>query len=159
MAIFKIAEILDMGIEKEKKRRDFYGKLKTIYKQPNLKKLFADLEKWEEEHVSRFSAIKKALVDEQTSHESYEGELINYITAYLDHRLYYEIDSKSFQDKVKDIDDAIIMAMHFEKDAIIFFGELFDLVSATHKPVIKQLINEEKQHLLYLYNIRKDVVK
>lgn len=159
MSVFKIAEILDMGIEKEKKRRDFYGKLKNLYKQPNLVKLFTDLEKWEEEHVTRFTAIKKGLSEEQVSHESYEGELMNYMHAYLDHRLYYEIDSPTFLKKVQEIDDALTMAMHFEKDAIIFFTELLNLVAEAHKPTIKQLINEEKQHLLFLYNIRKEVVQ
>ncbi len=158
MSLFKIAEILDMGIEKEKKRRDFYGKLKNIYNKPSLIKLFSDLERWEEEHVSKFSAIKQSLIEEQNTAESYHGELMEYIGAYLDHRLYYDIDSDTFKEKVANPDDALIMAMHFEKDAIIFFSELLALVQDVHKSTIKQLIDEEKQHLLFLYNIRKELM-
>ncbi len=157
MSILKIAEILDMGIEKEKKRRDFYGKLKTLYKIPDLVKLFGDLEKWEEEHVARFTKIKEELAKEQDTYQSYQGELENYIHAYLDHRLYYDVDSSALKDKLQNPDDALTMAMHFEKDAIIFFTELLDLVHESQKSIIKQLINEEKQHLLYLYNIRKQL--
>lgn len=157
MAIFKILEIMEMGIEKEKKRRDFYAKLAVMFKDQRLVKLFTDLKRWEDEHVDKFTQIKVALGDEQASHESYEGELGNYIEAYLDNKLYYEVDSAKFNERIKSPDDAITMAMHFEKDAIIFFTEIFNWVQPVHKPTIKQLIDEEKQHLLFLYNMRKSL--
>ncbi len=148
---------MEMGIEKEKKRRDFYTKLSTIYQDARLVKLFSDLSLWEEEHVAKFTLIKSSLGELQEAKESYDGELANYIEAFLDDKLYYEIDSDKFHDKVKLPDDALTMAMHFEKDAIIFFTELFNLVDPEHKPTIKKLIDEEKQHLLQLYNMRKSL--
>ena len=157
MSVFRISDIMEMGIEKEKKRRDFYSKLSKIYKDPRLVKLFGDLARWEEEHVEKFTQIKDSLGNMQETKESYEGELMNYIEAYIDNKLYYEIDSDKFHEKVKLPDDALTMAMHFEKDAIIFFTELFNFVAPEHKPNIKKLIDEEKQHLLYLYNMRKSL--
>ncbi|NUM34471.1 MAG: ferritin family protein [Candidatus Brocadiae bacterium] len=157
MSVFQIADIMEMGIEKERKRRDFYTKLSQIYEDTRLTKLFGDLARWEEEHVERFTHIKNSLGEMQESKESYDGELMNYIEAYLDNKLYYEIDSEKFHEKVKLADDALTMAMHFEKDAIIFFTELFNFVDAEHKPTIKKLIDEEKQHLLQLYNMRKSL--
>ena len=157
VGVFKIEDVMNMGIEKERKRYEFYKKLTGLYQDEKLIKLFSDLATWEEEHVSRFIEIKSTLEKEQESRESYAGELGSYIEAYLDDKLYYDIESEEFSQKVKDPDDALTIAMHFEKDAIIFFTELFNLVDDIHKPTIKTLINEEKQHLLYLYNMRKEL--
>ena len=157
MAVFKMSEIMDMGIEKEKKRRDFYYQAKDAFPTEKLKKLFGDLGKWEEDHVELFSQIRQQLHEEQETYQSYEGELANYIEAYLDSKLYYEVEGERFGQRVKSPEDALFMAMNFEKDAIIFFSELFNFVDSQHKETVKQLIKEEKEHLVYLHNMRKEL--
>ena len=157
MAVFKMAEIMDMGIEKEKKRRDFYYQARDAFPAENLKKLFGDLAKWEEDHVKLFSQIKQELCEEQETYQTYEGELADYIEAYLDSKLYYEVDGERFGQSIKTPEEALFMAMNFEKDAIIFFSELLNFIGDQHKETVKKLIKEEKGHLVYLHNMRKEL--
>ena len=159
MSLFKIKEIIKMGIDKEKKRRDFYGKVKGLYDNEKLAQLFSDLEKWEAEHIDTFKKIYDSVGEEQTCRESYEGEMEDYIDAFLDDRLYYEIETDIFKDRIKTERDAIHLAMSFEKDAIIFFNEFKDMAPPEHKVEIQKLLNEEKQHLIFLYRMKKELDK
>ena len=83
--VFNIAEVIDMGIEKEKKRRDFYGRVAESFKESDMKNLFSRLRDWEDEHIRKFEGIRKTVnIDE--SQESYEGELADYMRSLVDGR-------------------------------------------------------------------------
>jgi rubrerythrin len=51
--VFSAAEIIDMGIVKEKKRRDFYGYAADKFKEKDMKDLFSKLRDWEDEQDHR----------------------------------------------------------------------------------------------------------
>jgi rubrerythrin len=53
--VFNAAEIIDMGIEKEKKRRDFYALVAESFSDEEIKGLFTKLRDWEETHIEKFS--------------------------------------------------------------------------------------------------------
>ncbi len=57
MNIFSISEIVDLGIEKEKKRKDFYGLCAEKFNDKNIKELFIKLRKWEEKNIRKFTEI------------------------------------------------------------------------------------------------------
>jgi len=156
MNILHITEIVDIGIEKEKKRRDFYGQVAAHFPQPDLKALFGRLRDWEEEHIRKFSEIKSK-VDQQPPAESYPGELSLYMRSLVDDRLYQDIAPESFSKKVASPQEAIRMGIAFEKDAVLFFSELKKYCAETDQQVIEQLINEEKQHIVYLSELRAKI--
>jgi rubrerythrin len=54
--------------------------------------------------------------------------------------------------------DAISYGIGFEKDAIIFFNEIANYTVDARRDVIKKLIEEEKQHIVYLAALRENVV-
>ncbi len=155
MNIFHIAEVVDMGIEKEKKRRDFYGKAATAFQEENARKLFLRLRDWEVEHIKKFTEIREGLADEEST-ESYPGELTVYMNSIVDDKLTSVVTPAEFSKNVKTVLDAIQYALGFEKDAISFFNELKGYTTDTHREVIRQLIEEEKQHIVYLINLRKE---
>lgn len=119
MNIFHISEIVDMGIEKEKKRRDFYAAAAAAFKQIDTKKLFLELRDWEQAHIEKFTMIRETL-NEQETPESYPGELSAYMQALVEERLYQEVSAANFKKNVKSPVDAAIYGMGFEKDAILF---------------------------------------
>jgi rubrerythrin len=59
MNIFNAAEVVNLGIEKERKRRDFYGLVAGRFHSEDRKELFIKLKRWEDEHIHRFTEIKK----------------------------------------------------------------------------------------------------
>ena len=151
--LFNAAEIIDMGIEKEKKRRDFYGLVASKFTDKELKGLFTSLRNWEDEHVQKFSDIKKGLSQSETT-ESYPGELVDYINALVDDKIYADVTPEKFSVHITTPLSAINYGIGFEKDAILFFNELKQYIPEKNKWVVDKLIEEEKQHLIYLSKLR-----
>lgn len=154
MNIFSLSEIVDLGIEKEKKRRDFYGLCAEKFNDKNIKELFIKLRDWEETHIRKFTEIR-ASVKELRETENYEGELNFYMQALLDDKLYNDVSPGKFSANVKAPLDAILYGIGFEKDAIIFFNEIMNYTVDARKEIIKKLIEEEKQHIVYLALLRE----
>jgi len=154
MNIFNMSEIVDMGIEKEKKRRDFYGLAAERFGGKDMKELFAKLRDWEDAHVKKFTEVRDSIKEIRET-ELYEGELNSYMQALLDDKLYNDVSPANFSVSVKTPLDAISYGIGFEKDAIIFFNEIMNYTVDYRKDVIKKLIEEEKQHIVYLAALKK----
>jgi len=152
-----MSEIVDLGIEKEKKRRDFYGLVAERFSDKNMKGLFTKLRDWEDEHIKKFTEIRGSVKDIRET-ENYEGELNSYMQELLDDRLYNDVSPAKFSANVKTPLDAISYGIGFEKDAIIFFNEIVGYTVDARKEVVKKLIEEEKQHIVYLAALKKNVV-
>lgn len=156
--IFNVAEVIDMGIEKERKRRDFYALVAGKFKEKQMKDLFTKLRDWEDTHIQKFTDIRKS-VEESEIQESYQGEFAAYIKATVDDMLYDQISAESFSKNVKTPVSAIQYGIGFEKDAILFFNELLRYMTPTHKEKVGLLIEEEKKHLVYLTELKAKELK
>lgn len=154
MNIFNAPEIIDIGIEKEKKRRDFYGRVAEAFEDKDMKELFTRLRDWEEAHIKRFSEIRKGAKDSEAT-ESYPGESKAYTDALLDDTLYKEVSPSEFSHKVKTPLSAVQYGINFEKDAILFFNEFLSVALPQDRDAVRQLLNEEKQHLIYLTRLKE----
>ena len=159
MNLFNISEIVDMGIEKEKKRRDFYALVASTFRENGMKELFTKLRDWEDEHIKKFSQIRAGVKDDEAT-DAYPGEMKDYIMAVVDDKLYNDVSPGGFSKNVKSPLDAINYGIGFEKDAIIFFSEFLPYISSReNKDVIEELIDEEKQHLVHLVGLRNKIQK
>ena len=158
MGIFNAPEIVDIGIEKEKKRRDFYGRVAEAFDSKDMKDLFLRLRDWEEAHIKKFAEIRNALQESEAT-DSYPGELDDYAKALLDDTLYRDVSPSEFSKKVTSSHSAIQYGIGFEKDAILFFSELLPHAPEHSKKVVEQLISEEKQHIVYLDQLKKKIQK
>jgi rubrerythrin len=155
--ILQPAEIVEIGIEKEKKRRDFYALAAEHFKgKKELAALFTRLRDWEEEHIRRFQQIRDTVSQAQYT-ESYSGETEAYMDALVDSDLYSKITPEKFASIVASPIDALNRGIGFEKDAILFFGGLARFIDAKSKEIVDKLIKEEQQHMLYLFNMKKEM--
>ena len=157
MNLFNAAELLDIGIEKEKVRRDFYCLVAEQFDETEMKNLFKKLEKWEETHIDTFTEIRTSIKEEE-GRQSYEGELTGYIDALVDDNLYTQITPENFKSMVSSPMDAIQYSIGFEKDAILFFNEFLAYTPGVNKAVVQKLINEEKKHLVYLNALKNKLM-
>jgi len=157
-SIFNAPEIIDVGIEKEKKRMAFYDLVSKKFEVNQMKELFERLRDWEKEHVEKFSRIKENIKESQTG-ESYAGEMSDYANALLDDTLYKQVSAGEFSKNVKTPLAAIQYGISFEKDAILFFSEMLASMADHDKDTIKTLIGEEKQHIIYLDQLKKKIKK
>lgn len=158
MNIFHISEVVDLGIEKEKKRRDFYAMVADRFQDPDIKKLFTQLRDWEQMHIKKFTEIRDSLPEEGGDSESYQGELNNYMQVVVDEKLYSKISPAEFSKIVKSELDAINYGLQFEKDAILLFVGLTPYVDNVNKEIIQKLIEEERQHIIYLFGLKKKLI-
>jgi rubrerythrin len=155
--ILQPAEIVEIGIEKEKKRRDFYALAAEQFKgKKELAALFTRLRDWEEEHIRKFQQIRDTVSQAQYT-ESYSGETEAYMDALVDSDLYAKITPEKFASIVQSPIDALQKGIGFEKDAILFFGSLAQFIDAQSKEIVEKLIAEERQHMLYLFNMKKEI--
>lgn len=153
--ILQPAEIVEIGIEKEKKRRDFYALAAERFKgQKELGELFARLRDWEVEHIRKFEEIRDSVKKAQYT-ESYPGETEAYMDALVDSDLYAKITPDRFAEIVKTPLDALDRGIGFEKDAILFFGQLARFIDPASQEIVDRLIKEEQQHMLYLFTMKK----
>jgi len=151
--IFNAAEVIDMGIEKEIKRRDFYAYAAEKFSQKGMKTLFSKLRDWEDSHIQKFTEIRNGIEESEIA-ESYQGEFAAYIKATVDDLLYKQVSAGWFSKNVKTELAAIQYGIGFEKDAILFFTELLRYMTPLHKEKIDILISEEKKHLVYLNELK-----
>jgi len=152
--IFNAAEIIDMGIAKEKKRRDFYDYAADKFNDKEMKDLFIRLRDWEDTHIKKISEICDSTQTYEIS-ESYEGELGEYIKYVVDDLLYKQVSREWFSKNVKEPLSAIQYGIGFEKDAILFFNELLTYMMPPYKEKIHEIVEEEKKHLVYLSELKK----
>lgn len=151
--IFNAAEIIDMGIEKEKKRRDFYGLVAKKFKDSRMTELFTRLRDWEDAHIQKFIQIRDGMEESEVT-ESYQGEFEAYMRSLVDDMMYKQVSAKTFGENVRTPLQAITYGMGFEKDAILFFNELLRYMAPVHVEKVKALIEEEKSHLVYLSDLK-----
>ena len=149
MNIFNAIEVVDMGIEKEKKRRDFYGLVAERFEQKDMKSLFTKLRDLEESHIKKFTEIRNSIKESEAT-DSFPGELLNYIIALVEDRLYKEVSPQEFSKNVTSPLTAIKYGIGFEKDAILFFDVMISYMGTSNKDAVQKLIDEEKQHIVYL---------
>ena len=156
MPKYSIDEIIELTLEKEIMRRDFYAESAERFKNPAAKKLFADLKDWEEIHVVKVRELKDKL-KVQPYVDSSLGEVRAYLRSVVDSKLYNSSSIKDFVEKIKNLQETIDCAIGFEKDAILFFAEVLSFLSDKDRKVVKKLIEEEKKHIQYLLNLRDKV--
>ena len=152
--LFNVAEIIDLGIAKEKKRRDFYRLTAGRFREPDMVELFTRLADWEEQHIAKFTEIRQTVEGTETT-ESYPGEFETYLNSLIDEKLYDRISAEWFSRNVTAAAEAIRYGIGFEKDAILFFHELARVAADQQKEKIQLLIDEEKKHLVYLSDLRR----
>lgn len=152
--VFKAEEIIDFAVQIEKNGQKFYQALVEKTEDPELKKIFNDLAEAEAQHIIDFQSILGELKN-ATLNESYPGEYEEYVTSLAkDHVFTKGIEEVA--ETVQNPIDGIDIALRFEKDSILFFTELKELVSEDNAKTVQKLINEEKKHILRLHEIRID---
>ncbi|MDO8602407.1 MAG: ferritin family protein [Candidatus Omnitrophota bacterium] len=156
MNTFSVSEIVEMGIEKEKKRRDFYSAVAGYFKDKDVKELFSKLKNWEDEHIKKFSEIRDSIKEPKEA-ETYEGEMGAYMQALVDDKLYSHVNPADFSKNIKTPMDAISYGISFEKDAILFFEEMVRYTADSRKDIVRKLVDEEKRHIAYLAGLREKI--
>jgi rubrerythrin len=152
--IFAGSEIVELGIEIEKNGRDFYNSCLASSTNEKLRKLFKYLAQEEEKHVEVFKKILASVSSHEPA-ESYLGEYLAYMKALASEQVFTQKDrGKEIAAKVKSDEEALNLAIGFEKDSIIFYEGMMRSVPAEDQKLVGQLIAQEQGHLRQLVDFK-----
>lgn len=142
---FNADEIFEMAEQMERNGAQFYRSAAENITDGKNKELLLRLAEMEVEHEKTFVEMRASLTpqDKQSSVFDPEGETVLYLKALVDTRVFFkkEIDVTSMKDILKE-------ALLAEKDAIVFYLGMKDLVPAARgKSHIEKIIKEEMEHI------------
>jgi rubrerythrin len=155
--LFKPSEILKIALRIEENGREYYLEAKERASTPDMADLFGFLADEEVRHLEVFSKML-ADVGEEKVPESYPGEHDAYIRALAaGHVFTRDSVGKDMVAEAKDEKEILKFALGFEKDSILLYYEMLDLVPASKRAVVEEVIREEKSHVRKLNEIRDSI--
>jgi len=156
--LFKVSEIVQMAIDEEHNGYVFYNALADCADSEKLKGAAKRLAVQEQGHERAFIALRERLGGYQP-HETYPGEYADYVGVL--------VGGKTFPDEEGAVKlaleaggdaQAVVTAMQFEKHTLLFLNEMRGLVPEKDRAVVDELIAEERQHLVDLSAIHRELV-
>lgn len=159
MGTFYGKEILDMAIQIEKNGRAFYEQMGNLVQDPELKEVYDFLANEEQKHIETCDRLKEGLEKDRPDHVMEPEEYTLYLDMFADEHIFKadgsgEKRAKEAEGKLGGLE----IGIQFEKDSILFFGEIRQLIRAKEISVIDRLILEEKKHLQKLFDMKKRLV-
>ena len=151
---FNADEILAMAEQIELNGARFYRRAAGIVKDAGVSKLLQDLAAWEEVHQKAFASMRQILKEGERQPATFdpEDEISLYLHAMADGHVFdvrvNPADRFTGKESAKDI---LQMALGQEKDSIVFYLGLKDVVSEIMgKGKIDGIIREEMRHIGFL---------
>jgi len=148
MAVFTAAEALEMAIEIEENGEVFYNQAAERSADADIKALFEDLAVQEQRHRQVFKkmlgGVESALESPAVEYDQYE----TYLNVALENALFAGPEKAlTLAKQATDRETALRAAMGFEKDTLLFFYDLRDMVGEKDRDAVSAVIREEKKHL------------
>ena len=156
--VFSGEEIIGMAVKTEETGYEFYKMALQNASTEELKNLFDYLAKEELKHKETYEGLTDAIGENAQGVPVDWDELGLYIKAMTDSSFFLGGD-KSINLAAKATDDkkAVDFAIQFEKDTLLFFHQLKEVVKPANQPVVEKIIQEEKEHIKRLADIRKSL--
>lgn len=146
--IFKASDIIRAAEEIERRGESFYQRLVDsigVNGDAAARAVFEFLCKEEAKHRAVFSAMGERLAPVEMPAWANEEEYMTYMRAMLDDHALFRAGETAGAGLSRE--EAIHMAMQFEKDTMLFFREMRDLVPESEQVVVDRCAEEERSHL------------
>jgi len=151
MAIFQATDVVELALELEKSGEAFYRAVAKKAKTPETQALFEDLADAEVAHYAAFEKLSKTVWDEPLMLADEWGQYLAYLQATIQ-SVFFQGSNKALAlaEQVTDEREALRMAVGFEKETLLFFYDLRDMVSESDNAVLMRIVAEEKSHIRLL---------
>ncbi|HHT63951.1 MAG TPA: ferritin family protein [Clostridia bacterium] len=154
LSAFNGLDVITFAVEIEKNGKRFYEKVSDIFEDTEVKKFFLNLANEEEKHISDFEKLLKDASGNDPQ-ETYKGEYIDYVKSLVDNHVFNtKADIDALVKNIHNKTDALDLALKFEKDSILFFTELKELVAPHNLGIIDNLISQERNHIRLLAQMK-----
>ncbi len=157
MAIFSGSELVNIALGIERNGVAYYSALAETATDASLKGTYNYLANMERNHIEIFqkmldSAGKYLLTYAGEDEEEYEL----YLKALVDSSVFTsDRVARQMAQKASNAAEVMQIALGAEKDSILFYSEMRELVSEQDRPVVDKIINEERSHVRLLSDMKK----
>ena len=152
---FSSGELINIAIGIERRGIAFYDVMARSTENAEARDIFQYLADMEREHMQIFQGMLGEAEKYQPS-ESPDGEYSAYLQALIDSAVFTDdiVTSETATEANSDI-KALELAIGAEKDSILFYYEMRDLMPQRTRPTVDKMIAEEKSHLRGLSELKK----
>lgn len=151
---FHANEIANIAINIEQKGREFYLQAVDMAETPKVKAMFKHLADEEAKHEGIFRSMLARLGKVGVPPWATQDEYMQYIEALIESHLLFSGLGQKFMERAESEKEVIEAAMGFEKDTMLFFLEMEELVPNSEKYAVHQCYEEERKHLRELGKLR-----
>jgi len=156
MAItFSGSELINISIGIERRGIAFYDTMARSTENAEARNIFQYLADMERMHIRIFQGMLGE-ADKYQPPESYAGEYAAYLQALVDSAVFTDdsITSEMATQLSSDI-EAMELAIGAEKDSILFYYAMKEIMPQRAQPTVNKIITEEKSHLRELSELKK----
>ncbi|WP_456400826.1 ferritin-like domain-containing protein [Mesoaciditoga sp.] len=144
--LYSADELLEMALKIEEDGEKFYTFLSEKLEDDRKKELFSYLAGQEREHAETFKELSKGLVEE--TDPSFWEEASKYIRSIVENKIFPSLEEMKEKSKNMTLNQLLDFAISIEKETVIFYEELYDMVrEKKSKEILSKIIREEVSHV------------
>ncbi len=151
---FNAGEILEMAQQIERNGARFYRLAAQGADEPDERELFLNLATMEDEHEEIFATMKRELSATEWESTTFDphGEGAAYLKAMADGHVFDpQVDPADLFDGLEGPEDILRKAIELEKDSIVFYVGIMDMVpEKLGRDKVGHIIKEEMRHIVTL---------
>jgi rubrerythrin len=156
-SIFSARELINVAIVEEHTGANFYRALADATDSAPLRDFALDVAKMEDEHEEKFRGLLEKVGDYTPQGESYEDEYGTYMAYLLEGKVFPAgQDGVELARKQEDDAQAVSTAMELERNALLFYQEMLQFIPEVDRPLLDDIIAEERQHLIGFARYRQE---
>ena len=154
---FSGSELINIAIGIEKRGVAFYDIMAKSSENATTRDIFQYLANMEREHIQIFQSMLTE-ADKYQIPETYTEEYATYLQALVNSAVFTDdmVTSEMATQADSDI-EALELAIGAEKDSILFYYEMKDIMPKRAQPTVDKIITEEKLHLRQLSELKKSL--
>jgi rubrerythrin len=150
-------ELINIAIDIERRGIAFYDVMTRSTKNTATRDIFQYLVDMERGHIQIFQDM---LTETDRNHNigSYPAEYAAYLQVLLDSAVFTNdmVTSELAANAESDV-EAMELGVGAEKDSILFYYEIKDIIPKRVQPTVNKIITEEKSHLRQLWDLKRQL--
>ncbi|WP_448524065.1 rubrerythrin [Pseudothermotoga sp.] len=156
--MFNIDEVFEMAEQIERNGAVFYNRAAEMFPEYTKKNIFLKLAEMEKEHEQRFHQMRLDLAKKERELSQFldpQGEAAAYLRAMVSGKVFDpKLDPTTRFSQVRSLSEVLRIAIDVEKDSIIFYLGLKEMIpQGLGKDKIDLIVREEMSHVTILSDL------
>ena len=152
---FSGSELINIAIGIERRGSAFYDIMVRSTQDATAREVFQYLADMERQHIQIFQDMLSE-ADKYQMPETQAGEYAAYLQALVDSAVFSDdMATSEMATRASSDIEAMELAIGAEKDSILFYHEMRDIMPQRARPTVNKIIAEEKSHLRQLTELKK----